>query len=96
VWFSLKSLTPFVANRLNARKQMNQNEMCLLWSNLVISLFGKSSVEKFKPLYFRGKTLFVQCPNSLWANELQMRQSELLAKINSKSIKKIERIKFVF
>ncbi len=97
MWTSLKSLVPSVASRLNMTRQAGENEIFSLWLKIADSLFTNGNQNKFKPLYFKNKTLFISCPNSVWANELQTKQSELIEKINSQAKQaKVERIKFVF
>jgi predicted nucleic acid-binding Zn ribbon protein len=97
MWTSLKSLVPSAASRLNMTRQAEENEIFPMWFKIANSLFNKGSQNKFKPLYFKNKTLFVRCPNSVWANELQTKQKELVGKMNSQlKQEKVERIKFVF
>jgi predicted nucleic acid-binding Zn ribbon protein len=97
VWISLKNLIPTAASRFNMKKQINKSEICVLWSKMAMRLLGKQSEERFKPISFKNKTLLIKCPSSVWANELQMRQYELVEKLNqSAGGNKVERINFIF
>lgn len=97
MWISLKSLIPTAASRLNMKKQVGEGEICVLWSRMAVRLLGKQSEERFKPVAFKNKTLFIKCPSSVWANELQMRQRELVEKLNqSAGVIKVEKINFIF
>lgn len=88
MWISIKKILPSIINRLGLKKQMEIDK--------IIKLYPKNYQDKLKPLYFRNKTLFISCPDSIWANELQLKQEEILGKINQHFETKVERIKFVY
>ena len=97
MWTPIKKILPYLINRLGLKREIEINKIFSLWPDLVVKICGQNYKEKLKPLYFKNRTLFISCPDSIWANELQLRQEELLRKINQHfNQKKIEKLKFVY
>lgn len=95
MWIRLKNIIPLAARRLNLEKQTKEQQIYFLWSLIVSRAYGAEYGDRFKPLHFRNKTLFVVCPNSVWVNELQIKSGELAEKINQEiGFPAVERIKF--
>lgn len=62
------------------------------WVNIV----GKNLAEKCSPINIENKTLFLKAKNSVWRNELKLREKDLIKIIHDKSgIKFIMNIKFL-
>jgi len=52
---------------------------------------------KVEPLYFKKGILTISCPDSVWANELKLRQNEIKEKLNEAlKEKRIEKLKYVY
>lgn len=66
------------------------------WEEIIENSLGQKFVGKSKPLKFKNKFLMVRCRNSVWANELQIKENLVLkeTKIKFKSLA-LERIKFM-
>ena len=59
------------------------NEINKAWPGLMQETFKqKADTIKIKPISLKNKILFVNCQNSVWANELQAHQTEIIKKIN--------------
>lgn len=97
MWISIKRILPYIINRLGLEKQIEIGQVCSLWSDLVIRIYGQNYKDKSKPLYLKNKTLFISCPNSVWANEFQLRQEEISKEINQRlGQQKIEKVRFIY
>lgn len=66
------------------------------WDQTLGQALGADFQKKSRPVKIKNKILFVECLNSVWANELQMKEKIILEKIKGK-LKKIsvEKIKFI-
>lgn len=109
---AIKQIIPFVASRLKIQPELEIKEVLSFWPDLVSGFFGgkekltdasggeESSCKvknKIRPLFIKNKTLFIECPNSVWAGELQARKENIIEKINQRMRnKKVEKIKLVF
>jgi predicted nucleic acid-binding Zn ribbon protein len=95
MWTRIKNIIPLVARRLNLERQSKEQQIYFLWSSVISRAYGDEYGDRFKPIQFRNKILFVACPNSVWVNELQMKSGELVGKINQEiGFPAVERIKF--
>lgn len=95
MWTRLKNIIPLVASRLNLEKQTKEQQIYSLWPLIISRVYGTEYGDRFKPVQFRNKVLFITCPNSVWVNELQMKSEELTKKINQEiGFPAVERIKF--
>lgn len=109
---SIKKLLPFVASRLKVQPEMEIKEIISFWPDLMAGFFGEKeklysasggvesfckATNKIRPLFIKNKTLFIECPNPIWAGELQARSEKIIERVNQRMRKKkIERVKFVF
>lgn len=92
---SIKQIIPLVARRLKLERKLEIDEIIALWPKVIEEAGVKGN--KVRPLFLKEKTLFINCPNPIWANELQMRQKNIIKEINRLLGKeKIERMNFVF
>ena len=83
MWISLKKLLPTAAGRIGLRGEAEINEINKAWPGLMQETFKqKADTIKIKPISLKNKILFVNCQNSVWANELQAHQTEIIKKIN--------------
>jgi hypothetical protein len=92
----IQKILPVVAKRLKMQHRTDLDKINSFWLSILKDVVGIRSSSKLKPLFLKNKALFISCPNPGWANELQIKQKELINKINKKlGHKKIERIGFV-
>ena len=79
------------------KAEADLNEIKLIWAGMARELFGQQKGDKITLSKFKNKILFISCPNSVWANELQARRDELIIKLNEElKDKKIEKIMFLY
>lgn len=79
------------------KAEADLNEIKLIWAGVARELFGQQRGDKIILSKFKNKILFISCPNSVWANELQARRDELIIKLNEElKDKKIEKIMFLY
>ena len=91
----IKNFLPRLINRLGLKTQGDFEQICFYWPNALRGFSGKS--DNSKPLYLKGKILFVGCPNSLWANELRLSQEAILSNINHfLGQEKIKKLCFIY
>lgn len=94
---SIKNVIPVIVERLGYQGDVEIYRVKKIWSKIMVDLYGEG-VKKtnIKPLYLRNKTLFINCPDSVWANDLQMKKETILKKINKNSKKIINKIRFIY
>jgi len=96
MFISIKQIIPFVASRLKIQPELGIKEVVSFWPELMAGFFGEKT-NKTRPLFIKNKILFIECPNSVWAGELQSRREKIIEKINQRMRnKKVEKIKIVF
>lgn len=92
----IKQIIPFVASRLKIQPELEIKEVVSFWPDLMAVFFGEKA-NKIRPLFIKNKTLFIECPNSVWAGELQAKREKIIERINQRMRnKKVEKIKLVF
>lgn len=72
------------------------NEICSGWDKMLGNLFGEGFKNKARPVSLKDKTLTVDCMNSVWAGELQIRQPKIIQQINNIFGKElVKKIRFI-
>ncbi len=62
----------------------------------VAEIFGKDKINDAKPLFLKNRTLTVTCSSSAMAQEVRLRQQEIIAKINQKLGKiEVDRVRYL-
>ena len=62
---------------------------------ILASLFGADIASHMKPLYVKNRTLTVSCTSSTVAQELKLRESEILDKLNhTLALQLVDRIRY--
>ncbi len=64
------------------------------WDDIVAEILPPKWRKKTEPLKLKDKILIVACRNSVWANELQLKQETLLRGLH-KQLREIEKIKII-
>ena len=65
------------------------------WDNILRDSLGPEWVKKSKPIKLINKILFIDCLNSVWANEMQIKEERVLKLVKEKFKRsEIERIRF--
>lgn len=96
MWTAIKKIIPFNINKLGLGSIAEANEVFLSWEKTIAEAIGEKYKQKSRPVSLKNKTLIVDCLNSCWASELQLKQAEILAKINTRLKKSpVEKIRFI-
>lgn len=92
----IKKILPAKLRRLGLEKAMRFSELQKKWDRMISQALGGHFQKKSRPLKIKNEVLLVHCLNSVWANELQMKERIILEKIR-KAFRDIvvERIKFI-
>ena len=93
----MDSLKDLIKNKKRQRglgKPLEIYELFGEWNKQATSIFGSKKVQ-MRPKFLRGKVLYVDVDGASAASELQLRQAQLVKKINDHFEKKmVERIVF--
>lgn len=97
MFVSIKKILPLAVKRMGFKGEADLNEIKLVWAGVARELFGQQMGDKIILSKFKNKILFISCPNSVWANELQAGQNELIIKLNEElKNNRIEKIRFLY
>lgn len=91
-WTSIKKILPQKIAELKLEDTMKLFDLSQDWDEILKKSLGDGWQKKTKPIRLKNKTLFIACRNSVWANELQLKENVLLNKIRHK-VKEVEKIK---
>jgi len=71
-------------------------ELVKMANEVILDLFGLEQAPNASPLFLKNRTLTISCLNSTIAQEINLRQEEIVNKINDKLGKKeIDRIRYL-
>ena len=91
----LSSSISFQVNRLGLGKEIEAARVCAFWDKIITEKFDQTASEKSKAIRVKDKILTVAVLSSVWAQEFQYNQLDIIEKINKKIGRKaIERIRF--
>ena len=96
MWTTIKKILPFNIRKLGLGQVLELNEICSGWDKMLENLFGESFKNKARPVSLKDKTLIVDCMNSVWAGELQLKQPRIIQQINNVFGKElVKKIRFI-
>jgi predicted nucleic acid-binding Zn ribbon protein len=96
MWTTIKKILPVSVRKLGLGQVLELNDIVSDWDNILGELFGEGFKNKAKPISLKDKVLTVDCLNSVWASELQIKQPMISARINRKFGKEmVQRIRFI-
>lgn len=96
MWTSLKKIIPQAAGRLSLKEGLKESEFLNNWDNHLGKCLGDNFKKKSRPVSFKDKILVVDCLNSVWASELNLRQEKIINWLKKKlGRNKIKKIKFI-
>lgn len=75
----IKSLIPRLLQERKIKKQIEAIEICKIADRILKEAFGSNTA---KAAFFRNCTLQIKCPNSVLANEVQLRKERIKNEIN--------------
>jgi len=96
MWTTIKKILPFNIRKLGLGQVLELNEICSGWDKMLGNLFGETFKNKAKPVSLKNKILIVDCMNSAWAGELQLKQPKIIKQIDNVFGKElVEKIRFI-
>jgi predicted nucleic acid-binding Zn ribbon protein len=96
MWADIKNLLPLTVNKLGLRSIFEFNQLFIYWDKMMIENLGEDYKNKSRPISLKDKILTVDCLNSLWASEMQLRQSRIIGGINQRFNKTmVKEIRFI-
>ena len=96
MWTALNKILPVAIRKLGLGQVLEFNEVCGKWDGEICAMMGESFKNKTRPIALKEKILTVDCLNSTWACQMQLKQESLISQLN-KSLNKqaVERIRFI-
>ena len=91
---SLRSISKGKKNSRGLKRPLEIYELFGIWNDRAKEYFGNKKIQ-CHPKFLHGKTLYVQVASASLASELQLRQADLVKKIND-HFKKIMVDRIVF
>jgi len=96
LWTAIQKIIPRKIRQLGLGTIIYLFQLQKDWEDLTVKIDGPIFVKKSKPIQLQNKILIVDCLNSVWANEFQMKEQELLREINKKYKNAlVEKIRFI-
>src|SRR3989338_9937430 len=91
-----KELQKIFSKNKPLQKQLEASFVIETAVQIFEELFGMESKKFVKPLFLKNRTLTISCTNSVFAQEIRLRQNEILEKINLKlGDKEVDRIRYL-
>ncbi len=95
-WTSIAWVLPKKIKALGLGKFFRFAELKRGWDEILIKAVGDKFKNKSKPVNLKNEVLVVDCLNSIWANELKLRELRILEEIKKRNKQiKIEKISFI-
>lgn len=95
-WTSIAWVIPNKIKSLGLEQIWRLVELKDDWDNILQRVAGDKFKNKSRPINLKNETLIVDCLNSIWANELRLREQRILEEIKKRSKPiKIVKISFV-
>ncbi|HRY52234.1 MAG TPA: DUF721 domain-containing protein [Candidatus Portnoybacteria bacterium] len=95
-WTSIAWVIPNKIKSLGLEQIWRLVELKDDWDNILQRVAGDKFKNKSRPTNLKNETLIVDCLNSVWANELRLREQRILEEIKKRSKPiKIVKISFV-
>jgi predicted nucleic acid-binding Zn ribbon protein len=95
MFLNFKSSLNLRINQLGLNKEVEAVRICQLWDEIIKNKFDKRASEKSKAIKFKNKNLTVAVLSSIWAQEFQYNQQNIIEEINKRIGREaVERINF--
>ncbi len=90
------SLLSKLSTNSTLKRQIESSQVVEISKTVIDELLGDSIGTMVKPLFLKNRTLTVSCASSAVAQEIRLRQLEIVAKINEKFDKpEVDRIRYL-
>lgn len=95
-WTSISWVIPKKIKHLGLEKLFQFTDLKNEWDDILEKAAGSGFKNKSKLINLKNDVLMVDCLNSIWANELKLREARLLDEMKRRRISiKVEKISFV-
>lgn len=95
-WTSIAWVMPKKIKVLGLQKFFQFVELKKNWDDILVRAAGEKFANKSRAVNFKDEALIVDCLNSVWVNELKMRESRILEEIKRSGPPiKIAKISFI-
>ncbi|MDD5397162.1 MAG: DciA family protein, partial [Candidatus Moranbacteria bacterium] len=79
----MKTLGSFIDKKtLTRRTVIDQQTVFYVFQLVIKEEYGKQGLENIVPVVFKENKIFIRTSGSIWANEIWLRRSQIVAKIN--------------
>ena len=95
-WTSISWVIPKKIRELGIERLFQVAELKNEWDEILAKILGDKFTKKSKLINLKNEVLVVDCLNSVWANELRLRETMILEEIKNKNNQlKITKISFI-
>lgn len=95
-WTSIAWVMPKKVKALGLEKLLQFTDLKNEWDDVLERIAGSGFKNKSKLINLKNDVLMVDCLNSIWANELRLRESRILEEIKRRKLRiRVEKISFV-
>ncbi|MEK7167132.1 MAG: DciA family protein [Patescibacteria group bacterium] len=92
----LSKFLPLSLKKAKIEKQVEATMVCQEFNKIIQNIWGEQIYDQMKVISFKDKILTVAILSSILASELQLKQEEIIKKINLKFKKDtVERLRFL-
>jgi len=83
--------------KIGAKSILDKENVKKKFNRIINVYYGNEISERIKVISLKNKALLVQCPDSMWAGELQLKNHLILKEFAKGGFKKlIEKIRFIY
>lgn len=82
-FFHFSDLIPKAVAKYNLQRETCAAQVCQRFRELAPTLIDQEAGILLVPQFFRGGILYVNVPNSLWAQKVLVKRHELLERLNA-------------
>lgn len=95
-WTPVSWVIPKKIKHLGLEKLFQFTELKSEWDDILEKTANRGFRNKSKPINLKNNVLMVDCLNSVWANELKLREARILEEIKKRGMRlKVEKINFI-
>ncbi|KKT25992.1 MAG: hypothetical protein UW11_C0022G0024 [Parcubacteria group bacterium GW2011_GWA2_43_9b] len=95
-WTSISWVIPKKIKQFGIERLFQFSDLKNEWDAILAKTAGDKFKNKSKPINLKNEVLVVDCLNSVWANELRLREIRILEEIKNKNSQlKINKISFI-
>jgi hypothetical protein len=77
-----QDLIPRALKKYKMSREARAAQVCQRFRELAPDMIGKEALEHVRPRFFKGGTLYIGVPDSVWAQKVYVHRHDLLMKLN--------------